>query len=136
MGQWRQGYDLRRGGNDWIKGGDDDDSILGGDGDDTLGGNQGADNLYGNGGDDDIYGGDDNDSIRGGGGDDLLVGEGGTTDHIWHNTDDANPTAADGGQDDLWQDGVGQTGAGGESFMQASSEGAGVSPDKKNGVDE
>ncbi|MEF8701743.1 MAG: calcium-binding protein [Candidatus Accumulibacter sp. UW26] len=88
------------GGNDYVYGGDDndtldggtgDDYVYGGDGNDVLDGGAGKDYLYGSGGNDSVfgqtgedslYGDDGNDTLDGGAGDDYLVGGQGADTYI------------------------------------------------------
>ncbi|MGL5192456.1 MAG: calcium-binding protein, partial [Chroococcales cyanobacterium] len=66
------------GGNNFLRGGMDDDTIVGADGNDTINGNQGNDIIFGGSGQNLLRGGKGDDSLYGGSGDDVLIGDFGT----------------------------------------------------------
>lgn len=100
-------------GNDTLVGLGGNDSMWGGNGKDTLKGMSGNDSLVGDAGDDRIIGGDGNDTLWGGDGNDALIGGAGTDVLYGENGDDSLVTidggttdTADGGAgtDTVWQD--------------------------------
>jgi Ca2+-binding RTX toxin-like protein len=76
------------GGNDTLKGGEDNDTLYGNSGDDSLSGDKGSDTLFGGSGDDSLMGGDGIDFLYGGTGDDTLEGGAGSDTFVWQNGDE------------------------------------------------
>ncbi|MDE5965209.1 MAG: hypothetical protein K2G89_00025, partial [Lachnospiraceae bacterium] len=79
-----------------------DDFLYGGDGNDTIAGGSGNDEIYGEAGDDSLYGGDGNDWLYGGTGNDYLEGGSGDDTYLF-SLGDGYDTIADfqGGNDRL-----------------------------------
>ena len=81
--------------NDYLQGGDGNDTLIGGGGNDHLVGGDGNDTLLGGAGNDLLEGGDGADTLIGGAGNDVLVGNAGVDTFAFTSVGDGHDTIAD-----------------------------------------
>jgi hypothetical protein len=89
---------------DYLSGGDGNDTVRGNGGNDTCNGNAGNDRVYGDDGNDFLYGDDGTDSVYGGAGNDFSCGGNGDDVLVSIGGGTADSVRGDAGRDEFWID--------------------------------
>jgi Ca2+-binding RTX toxin-like protein len=89
---------------DWISGGDGNDTVRGNEGNDTCTGDAGNDYVYGDAGNDNLSGNDGNDNLYGGAGNDFLSGGNGDDVLVTIGGGSMDTCAGNAGRDEFWMD--------------------------------